>query len=142
MLWAARVPALQLQCHCLPFIHLAYPMAQGAGWSWSREATPASKVGETSTTRPILDSTPSKPRSTGSVKLTVRVNRVVFAGVGLMVVCPGRGILAQHQHQGSNQEEFSEGHFETKNYPQIPSLMISQVLFAINSQIGRMHMQT
>jgi len=36
-----------------------------------------------------------------------------------MVVCPGRGILAQHQHQGSNQEEFSEGHFETKNYPQI-----------------------
>ena len=76
--------------------------------------------GEGGTTRPILDST-SKPRSTGSVKLTVRVNRVVFAGVGLMVVCPGRGILAQHQHQGSNQEEFSEGHFETKNYPQIPS---------------------
>ena len=52
--------------------------------------------------------------SLGSVKLTVHVDRVVFAGVGTVVVCPGRGIVAQHQHQGSNKEEISAGHFDTK----------------------------
>ena len=52
--------------------------------------------------------------SLGSVKLTVHVDRVVFAGVGTVVVCLGRGIVAQHQHQGSNKEEISAGHFDTK----------------------------
>ena len=54
--------------------------------------------------------------SLGSVKLTVHVDRVVFAGVGTVVVCPGRGIVAQHQHQGSNKEEISAGHFDTLQF--------------------------
>ena len=50
------------------------------------------------------------------MKLTVHVDRVVFAGVGTVVVCPGRGIVAQHQHQGSNKEEISAGHFDTLQF--------------------------
>ena len=75
--------------------------------------------------------------SLGSVKLTVHVDRVVFAGVGTVVVCLGRGIVAQHQHQGSNKEEISAGHFDTLQFMaefQTVKITVSNCLKSTNSR--------